>query len=154
MSSIETQLAQKERQHWMSVMAKAPATQLTALCEKFLASYQFSEIRAPEIGLTQVRGRMGGTGSQFNIGDVTITRCVVQYKQAFYGHSYVIGRNKQQALVAAKLDALLQDKSSHNHAYQTVIEPLVTVLAQREQQKKQAAAKTKVDFFTLVRGEV
>ena len=97
---------------------------------------------------------MGGTGSQFNIGDVTITRCVVQYKQAFYGHSYVIGRNKQQALVAAKLDALLQDKSSHNHAYQTVIKPLVTVLAQREQQKKQAAAKTKVDFFTLVRGEV
>lgn len=153
MSSTPEQISQKRRQHWMSVIAKAPIDQLNKLAEPLLRDCQFSDIRTPDIGLTQVRGRMGGTGSQFNIGDVTITRCVVRSNAQFYGHSYVIGRNKQHALIAAKLDALLQDDHQHSSVYQQVIEPLTKILAQHQQAKKAASAKTKVDFFTLVRGE-
>ncbi len=32
----------------------------------------------PRPGMTLVRGRMGGTGSPFNLGEMTVTRCVVR----------------------------------------------------------------------------
>ena len=153
MSSSTTQPTQLQRQLWMSVMAKSPAEKLSDIANTFLEQYQFQEIRSPEIGLTQVRGRMGGTGSKFNLGDTTITRCVVRFGEELYGHSYIIGRNKQHALIAAKLDALLQDTDIHDAVHDAVIKPLTWLHTQQQQTKHATSQTTKVDFFTLVRGE-
>ncbi len=141
------------RQQWMSVLAQAPAQQLVELAEPFLLIDRFTTIRAPEIGLAQVRARMGGTGNQFNLGDVTITRCVVLSGTGHHGYAYIRGRNKTQALRAAQLDALLQCESHREAIESQVIEPLRQTLAQQRRQRADEAAATRVNFFTLVRGE-
>lgn len=141
------------RQHWMSVMAKSSAETLIALSDDYVNSHPFETIRAAEVGLTQVRGRMGGTGSQFNVGDMTITRCVVRSPEGHYGHSYIMGRNKDHATRAATLDAMLQDQIHQSLLMEKIIQPLAQDLAIKKVQKADTVAQTKVNFFTLVRGE-
>ncbi|MCV2401820.1 phosphonate C-P lyase system protein PhnG [Marinomonas sp. C2222] len=141
------------RQHWISVMAKSNAELFLDLSSEYIAGQDFETIRAPEVGLTQVRGRMGGTGSQFNVGDMTITRCVVQSTKGHYGYSYIKGRNKDHAYRAAQLDALLQDDEHQSATLASLIQPLEATLAENAAAKANEVAQTKVDFFTLVRGE-
>jgi len=109
-------------------------------------------IRPAEIGMVMVRGRIGGDGAPFNLGEMTVTRCVVQLADGRHGHSYVAGRSKQQAELAALADAHLQGDAQREWM-ERLIEPL-----QREQDRSRAAkeaesAATKVDFVTMVRGE-
>ncbi len=73
--------------------------------EKLALTPQYQSVRAPEIGLAQVRARMGGTGNAFNMGDVTITRSVVRLASGELGYSYITGRNKRHAELAAVVDA-------------------------------------------------
>ncbi|SIS52864.1 phosphonate C-P lyase system protein PhnG [Neptunomonas antarctica] len=142
-----------DRQRWMSVMAKSSGELLHNLSDSLIDTAQFETIRAPEVGLTQVRARMGGTGSQFNLGDMTITRCVVRSIAGHYGYSYIAGRNKAHALRAAELDALLQSSNNGSTIRQQVIELLEEQLMREQQQKTAETSTTKVNFFTLVRGE-
>jgi alpha-D-ribose 1-methylphosphonate 5-triphosphate synthase subunit PhnG len=117
-----------------------------------LKEAEYSLIRAPEIGMTLVRGRMGGTGSPFNLGEMTVTRCVVRLADGCTGYSYVAGRDKQHAELAALADAHLQGPEQA-HWLSRLIEPLA-VLQQRQQAASAAeTATTQVEFFTLVRGE-
>jgi alpha-D-ribose 1-methylphosphonate 5-triphosphate synthase subunit PhnG len=128
------------RQRWMGVLARAGAD--LATYESVLKEVDYRLIRAPEIGMTLVRGRMGGTGSPFNLGEMSVTRCVVRLADGRTGYSYL----------AALADAHLQG-SEQAHWQQRLIEPLAA--AQRAQQAAKAAetATTQVEFFTLVRGE-
>jgi alpha-D-ribose 1-methylphosphonate 5-triphosphate synthase subunit PhnG len=144
---------QEIRQHWMSVIAKSNSETLIALSDTYVTQQDFETIRPAEVGLTQVRGRMGGTGSQFNVGDMTITRCVVRSDQGLYGHSYIIGRNKDHATRAAQLDAMLQDQTHQKNMIEHIIQPLERDLDQQQAAKAKDVAQTKVNFFTLVRGE-
>ena len=137
----------------MAILAKAPAQQLLALAEPLLGERHFDLVRAPETGLTQVRARMGGNGEQFNLGDMTLTRCVVRSTEGYLGYSFVAGRNKRHALCAAQLDALLQSGRDAAAVAERVIDPLRSELAQQSERKRQESAATRVDFFTLVRGE-
>ncbi|MGJ8647238.1 MAG: phosphonate C-P lyase system protein PhnG [Marinomonas colpomeniae] len=146
-------LNQTTRQHWMSVMAKSSPEALIALSDNYVNQHTFETIRAAEVGLTQVRGRMGGTGSQFNVGDMTITRCVVRSPEGHYGHSYIMGRNKDHATRAATLDAMLQDPTRQSIMIEKIIQPLTKDLAVKTAEKADTVAQTKVNFFTLVRGE-
>lgn len=141
------------RQHWMSTMAKSCSQLLHALSDNLIDESQFETIRAPEIGLTQVRARMGGTGSPFNLGDMTITRCVVRSTAGHYGYSYIAGRDKAHALRAAQLDAVLQTDSNSTLINEQVVRPLENQLQHLQQQKTAETSATKVNFFTLVRGE-
>ncbi|WP_445938565.1 phosphonate C-P lyase system protein PhnG [Pseudomonas sp.] len=138
------------RQRWMGVLARASG-QLAAY-ESALKEAEYRLIRAPEIGMTLVRGRMGGTGSPFNLGEMSVTRCVVRLADGCTGYSYVAGRDKQHAELAALADAHLQG-AEQAHWQSRLIEPLAA--AQRAQQAAKAAetATTQVEFFTLVRGE-
>lgn len=138
------------RQGWMRVLARA-GNQL-ATYQDALKDVDYSLIRAPEIGMTLVRGRMGGTGSGFNLGEMTVTRCVVRLSDGRTGYSYVVGRDKQHAELAALADAHLQG-SDQQQWISRLIEPLQA--AQKAQQAAKAAetATTQVEFFTLVRGE-
>jgi alpha-D-ribose 1-methylphosphonate 5-triphosphate synthase subunit PhnG len=110
-------------------------------------------LRAAETGLVMLRGRMGGTGSTFNLGEATVTRCSVKIAQTTIGHAYVMGRNHEHARIAALCDALLQMPEHCAHIEEHIIQPLLKTHAGKAQLAAQKAAATKVDFFTLVRGD-
>jgi alpha-D-ribose 1-methylphosphonate 5-triphosphate synthase subunit PhnG len=95
-----------------------------------------------------VRGRAGGDGAPFNLGEMTVTRCAVRLGDAV-GHAYVAGRDKRQAELAALVDAALQDPSRHAALMDAVIAPLAArQQAERETEARKAAA-TRVEFFTM-----
>ncbi|MBJ7221983.1 MULTISPECIES: phosphonate C-P lyase system protein PhnG [unclassified Brenneria] len=144
------------RQHWMSVLAHSPTSELTELWQSLNLTPEYHLIRSPEVGLLQVQGRMGGEGRRFFMGDVTVTRAVVQLSgddNGGYGYSYVIGRNKAHAELSALIDALLQIPSQYDLLQVRLITPLHTRLTAKRQQRKREIATSQVDFFTLVRGE-
>ncbi len=66
-------------------------------------------MRGPEGGLVMVRGRAGGGGAPFNLGEMTVTRCTVRLGSGLVGHAYVAGREPRRAELAALVDALMQD---------------------------------------------
>ncbi|CNE80495.1 phosphonate C-P lyase system protein PhnG [Yersinia nurmii] len=149
MESIST------RQGWMSVLAHSQSEDLLAHWQTLNLSPRYQVIRAPEIGLNQLQARMGATGRRFILGDMTITRAVVRLEEndEIYGYSYVAGRNKPHAERCALLDALLQQTALHELLQKTVITPLAALQQERRQQRARAIATSRVDFFTLVRGE-
>ena len=144
-----------ERQAWMSALAKADLKQLETLVKlDELPSYSF--LRSPEIGLATIRGKAGGTGKPFNLGDMTITRCVVNITvnhEVITGFGYVGGRSHRHAELAAICDGLLQSAQWHDYIQGEVIKPLQAAQRAREETKAEETAATKVNFLTMVRGE-
>ncbi|MES2820360.1 MAG: phosphonate C-P lyase system protein PhnG [Pseudomonadota bacterium] len=138
------------RQRWMGVLARASGE--LAAFESVLKDVRYQVIRPPEIGMALVRGRMGGTGSAFNLGEMSVTRCVVRLDDGATGYSYVAGRDKRHAELAALADAHLQG-AQQSRWLRELIEPLAE--SQRACRAAAAAetATTQVEFFTLVRGE-
>ena len=139
------------RQHWMGVLARSHRAELLAH-EAALRDADYQLIRAPEIGMTLVRGRMGGSGAPFNVGEMTVTRCVVRLADGRTGFSYVAGRDKTHAELAALADAHLQG-ARQAHWIIDLIDPLAHAQDLRRARQQAETAATKVDFFTLVRGE-
>ncbi len=142
-----------DRQEWMGLLARAPADRLSALWQTLGVTPEFSWLRKPEVGGVMVRGRTGGTGAAFNLGEMTVTRCTLRLKSdGRVGHAYVQGRDRSKAEIASLADALMQT----DHADQ-VQAKLLTPLREEENTRRATraakAAATKVDFFTLVRGE-
>ncbi|MGB4073990.1 MAG: phosphonate C-P lyase system protein PhnG [Pseudomonas sp.] len=138
------------RQRWMGVLARAGSR--LAAYEAALKEAEYRLIRAPEIGMSLVRGRMGGTGSPFNLGEMSVTRCVVRLADGRTGYSYVAGRDKQHAELAALADAHLQG-AEQQYWLSRLIEPLAAEQRAQQAAKAAATATTQVEFFTLVRGE-
>jgi phosphonate C-P lyase system protein PhnG len=96
-----------DRQRWMSLLAKAPEALLDRLWRRS-GRPAFDWVRPPEVGSVMVRGRTGGTGAAFNLGEMTVTRCVLRLASGETGHAYVQGRAKAKARQAALVDALMQ----------------------------------------------
>ena len=142
----------KQRKEWLSTLAKAKAMDVARLFAKVRNIPEYELLRVPEIGGVMVRGRMGGSGDAFNLGEVTVTRCSVQLKTGEVGHGYVQGRNRGHAEQAAVLDAMLQGDRKSDLA-KTVIVPLMEIARAGKEARAKKAAATKVDFFTLARGE-
>ena len=136
----------------MRLLALSSWNDLEACVDGFAVA-PFDVIRPPETGLVMLRGRIGGTGSAFNLGEATVTRCAVRTAKGHEGHAYVMGRNQAHAKLAAVCDALLQDESQHAQVDAQVIQPLQKLMAEQRSLAARKAAATKVDFFTLVRGE-
>ncbi|MDK9759491.1 phosphonate C-P lyase system protein PhnG [Vibrio sp. D173a] len=145
--------ALKERQKWMSVLAQSSFTELKAHWDELGLNAEYAMVRQPEIGLAQVRARMGSTGRQFNMGDVTITRAVIKLNSGELGYSYLQGRDKPHAELAAVIDAVMQNGKQAEAINTQVIEPLAAMKHERDSQRRQEVAASKVDFFTMVRGE-
>jgi len=144
------------RQRWNAVLAKASLAELEAAWERLPAKPAYRLLRPTETGLAMVRGRIGGTGQPFNLGEMTMTRAVVQLRMPGYasvtGFGHVAGRQARRAELVALFDALLQTPERHAEIGERVIAPL----AARQRAAKAAlagkVAASKVDFFTLVRG--
>jgi alpha-D-ribose 1-methylphosphonate 5-triphosphate synthase subunit PhnG len=141
------------RKRWMGVLARASAAELEPLWQKHGAGAALALLRPSETGLVMVRGRAGGTGQRFNLGEMTVTRCAVEAPNGATGHAYVSGRDKRHAELAARFDALLQDPERRASLLAAVIEPLAEAEARRRAAVAAKAAATKVEFFTLVRGD-
>ena len=141
------------RQNWISVLAKADYSTLLDLWSRKPDENSFQILRKPETGLVMIRGRMGGTGAPFNTGEATVTRCSVRSESGHVGHSYVMGRNHDHAMIAAKIDAQLQDEALFEDLMAEIIKPLEENLSEAKQVDREKVAATKVDFFTMVRGE-
>jgi alpha-D-ribose 1-methylphosphonate 5-triphosphate synthase subunit PhnG len=137
------------RRHWMSVLARADAQTLTARLAAIDDVPTYHRLRGPESGLVMVRGRAGGSGAPFNLGEMTVTRCTVRTECGLIGHAYVTGRDTRQAELAAVFDALLQDPARHAALRATVIAPLEQAQAGRRAEIAAKAAATKVNFFAM-----
>ncbi|PSV29244.1 phosphonate C-P lyase system protein PhnG [Photobacterium sp. GB-72] len=141
-----------QRQKWMAVLARCDHRALANGWQQLGLDPSYHFVREPEIGLAQVRARMGSTGSQFNIGDVTMTRTVIQLDSGELGYSYITGRDKSHSEIAAVIDALMQT-SMQSDLHHRLINPLNADIAKQEQYRAQQVSASKVDFFTMVRGE-
>lgn len=144
---------EEARARWMSALAQADPAAVAAAWEALDRRPGYRLLRPPETGLVMVKGRAGGTGAPFNLGEMTVTRCSVELEGGRVGHAYVAGRNGRHAETAAVLDALLQDEARRTDLVARVVEPLVRAREARRRESGARAATTRVEFFTLVRGE-
>ena len=145
----------------MATLAKAPLPLLEERIQSLEGLPGYGFLRSPEIGLAMVRGRAEGTGQPFNLGEMTITRCVVQLSpaderrqdEAIAGFGYVAGRSQRHAELAAVCDALLQHPAWHAVVQAQVIEPLEAAAHKKRTTEAAETESTRVNFFTLLRGE-
>jgi len=114
--SESTQQA-RQRREWLAVLARAPREALAEHASHVLRDVSFDILRKPETGLVMVRARIGNTGDRFNLGESTITRCIVRHHaadgRATAGVGYVLGRDSDRAVWVASFDALLQQPAHH-----------------------------------------
>lgn len=134
----------------MGVLARADRAALEQAVDGLDPPAAWTRLRAPETGMVMVRARAGGDGAQFNLGEMTVTRCAVRLACGTVGHAYVAGRDQRKAELAAVLDALLQTEA-HGPPLRTGL--IATEAARQEATREDAlrrAAATKVDFFSMV----
>jgi alpha-D-ribose 1-methylphosphonate 5-triphosphate synthase subunit PhnG len=149
-----------ERRRWLAKLARAPRalleTALDAACEGTPLP-AFDWLRAPQTGLAMVRGRIGGTGDPFNVGEATVTRAALRLKSresaGFVGIAYQFGRDKRRAELAALADAMLQSPQWRDAVQRHLLVPLTEMLGDKRRERAEATASTRVDFYTMVRGE-
>ena len=138
------------RRDWMGLIARAPLARIDAHWPD--VAPVFTWLRMPEQGTMMVQGRAGAVGAPFNLGEVTVTRASLRLGCGTVGHALVQGRSVRKAERAALLDALLQTEGGA--AIQAhVLVPLQDAERAEAEARARRAAATKVDFFTLVRGE-
>ncbi|PKQ13415.1 MAG: phosphonate C-P lyase system protein PhnG [Alphaproteobacteria bacterium HGW-Alphaproteobacteria-1] len=142
----------QDRAGWMGVLARAQAGELARLVAGLGDLPAHDWLRPPETGTVMVRGRTGATGAPFNLGEMTVTRCALRLADGTVGHGHVTGRDKGHSREAALVDALLQGARA-DEVRATVLVPLAEAEAARRAARARKAAATKVEFFTMVRGE-
>ena len=143
--------ANVERRNWLSILAKAQPAEMIAAWDALAEAPTYSALRAPETGLVLVRGRMGGAGDAFNVGEMTVTRAAVRLDSGETGIGYVAGRDRRHAELAAAVDAMMQAPTLRPAVEGAVVAKLARAQAERRDTAARKAAATKVDFFTMVR---
>jgi alpha-D-ribose 1-methylphosphonate 5-triphosphate synthase subunit PhnG len=118
-----------------------------------IGAVEMTEMRPAETGLVMLRGRIGGDGAAFNLGEAPVTRAAVRLATGETGFSYVIGRDKEKARAAALCDALWQIPRHRDALDRHILAPVRERCARARLRAREEAAATRVDFFTLVRGD-
>lgn len=152
-SRQERQALTEQRREAMAILAMAGGSELLALWKEAGLPEDAKTLRGPETGLVTVRGRMGGGGAPFNFGEATVTRATVKLPTGEVGHAYALGREKMKVRVAALIDALRQKPDFHEQIEEKILAPLRARQTEADDQRRAETAATKVDFFTMVRGE-
>jgi alpha-D-ribose 1-methylphosphonate 5-triphosphate synthase subunit PhnG len=137
----------------MAVLAQARAEEIEQGLRAVLDPVDYVELRAPETGLVMLRGRIGGDGAPFNLGEATVTRAAIQIASGEVGIAYILGRDPQKARLSAVCDALWQSKRYRDAVERRVLAPIRTRVDAERGRRRGETAATRVDFFTLVRGE-
>jgi len=144
-----------QRRERMALLARASLDELTAAWGSLSERPSLRALRGPEIGLVMLRGRIGGGGAPFNLGEATVTRASVALDDGSggpAGHAVVLGRAPEKARLAAAFDALAEAGREQAAIAALIAAARDRLAAEREVERRRTAA-TKVDFFTLVRGE-
>jgi alpha-D-ribose 1-methylphosphonate 5-triphosphate synthase subunit PhnG len=113
----------------------------------------YENLREPESGIVMIRGRIGGDGAPFNLGEATVSRAAVRLASGVVGFGYTLGRDWRKARMIALCDALLQSDDFADAVEANVLAPVRSAMASERNRKAAETAATRVDFFTLVRGE-
>lgn len=144
--------SQAKRRAAMAVLAHADTSEI-AECLRSIALPPHENLREPENGLVMLRGRVGGDGAPFNLGEATVSRAAVRLASGEVGFGYALGRDREKARLIALCDALVQADHFSSSVEAQVLAPLRAGLLSRRQQQSAQTAATKVDFYTMVRGE-
>ncbi len=110
-------------------------------------------MRGPETGLVMVRGRIGGGGAPFNLGEVTVTRATIRLASGTVGHAHALGTDREKVRLAAIFDALWHQPATKDFVEKAILLPITERIGGRDRQRAEETAATRVDFFTMVRGE-
>ncbi len=148
----QTNSSAAARKARLGLLAKTTEKELLAAWDRVNLRPEFEWLRAPEIGAVMVRGRAGATGAPFNLGEMSVTRCTLKLQSGEVGHGYVQRRSKIAAQVAALVDALMQTPAAAQMQAK-IIEPLSRQMDAVKETRAAKAAATKVEFFTVARGE-
>ena len=141
------------RKQAMAVLARATGKELAEAWRAWPQRPGVSPVRGPETGLVMVRGRIGGGGAPFNFGEATVTRATVKLSTGQIGHAYALGADKEKVRHAAIFDALWQDEDVRAAVEERLMAPVRERLQAEDENKRDETAATRVDFFTMVRGE-
>ena len=96
--------------------------------------------RRLRLGITQI------PGGRAVFGPVT----VIENLRAF---GYTLGRDRHKAKLIALCDAMVQSDEFAAAVEAKVVAPLRAAVIEKRNRKSAEAAATRVDFYTLVRGE-
>ncbi len=143
----------RTRKRVADLLAKAESEELEIVWEALTEKPAATTVRGPETGLVMVRGRIGGGGAMFNLGEVTVTRATVRLASGTVGHAQALGTDRQRARLAAIFDALWQEPDTKDFVEQAILTPVAERIAAADDKKAAETAATRVDFFTMVRGE-
>jgi alpha-D-ribose 1-methylphosphonate 5-triphosphate synthase subunit PhnG len=143
---------QAQRRAAMAVLAHCDSAEIAGQLGT-IALPAFQDLRKPENGLVMVRGRIGGDGAPFNLGEATVSRAAVRLSSGEVGFGYTLGRDRDKARLIALCDALVQSREFAQAVEAGVLAPLRAAMISRQDRKARETAATRVDFYTLVRGE-
>ncbi len=143
---------QAQRKAAMAVLAHSDPAEISGRLSA-IELPDHENLREPENGLVMVRGRIGGDGAAFNLGEATVSRAAVRLSTGEIGFGYTLGRDGAKAQMIALCDALVQSDQFGGLVESKVIAPLRAEISANRTRKAAEAAATRVDFYTLVRGE-
>jgi alpha-D-ribose 1-methylphosphonate 5-triphosphate synthase subunit PhnG len=142
------------RKEALDVLAAAPAEMLVqhyALLALDLPAA--TPVRGPEIGTVMIRGRAGGGGAAFNLGEASVTRATVKIAGGEVGHSIILGRDQRKAQIVAHLDAARQLEAWAGRIDDDILRPALELINAEKLRRAEETEATLVDFFTVARGE-
>jgi alpha-D-ribose 1-methylphosphonate 5-triphosphate synthase subunit PhnG len=155
-ASVETGQDEAERRARrkaaMAVLAHSSTDEIADRLDA-IALPAHEDVREAECGLVMVRGRIGGDGAPFNLGEATVSRAAVRLASGEVGFGYTLGRDREKARMIALCDALAQSDGFADAVETKVVAPLRALMSDRRSRKAAESAATKVDFYTMVRGE-
>lgn len=137
------------RQAWLGILARSGTDALSECLQTAPPLPAYSLLRGPEVGMSMVRGRAGGGGAAFNLGEMTIVRCSIRDEAGRVGHAYAAGRDLKKVELIARLDAVLQDERLYEVYERAVLAPLARAEQDRRDTLAAKAAATDVQFLTL-----
>jgi len=141
------------RRRAMALLARAHGDELAEPIAKRWPDHDARDLKPVESGLVMLRGRIGGDGAPFNLGEAAVTRAVVELPSGERGFAHILGRDAKKARLAAIVDALWLREASRGDVEMMVLTPIAERLAAEAAKTRAETAATRVDFFTLVRGE-
>lgn len=154
MLPIEPDDQNHARQRAMEAFATAPSA---FLAERYAALERdlppLLPVRGPEIGLVMLRGRTGGGGAPFNLGEASVARASVRLASGEVGHAVILGRDGVRAQAAAHLDAAWQRPDLRARIESEIVAPAFSQRDADRAARAEETEATRVDFFTMVRGE-
>src|ERR1700733_5759151 len=140
MSTTDQNARQAQRKAAMAVLAHSGAVEIAGrLAAIVLPDHE--NLREPENGLVMVRGRTGGDGAPFNLGEATVSRAAVRLASGEGGLGYTLGRDARKARMIALCDALIQTIDHADAVEALVLAPLrARMVAERKRSAEETAA--------------